>query len=167
MQSIVLYHHTRQGEETFEYNFYDHKFAPTNLVVRKILMAMMDSVRQRLTHLEVEYNDKMLADKLGKKAVETLTLLGADSTNLIEHKSNGIVYSRSFTAQMTAERFQYFYLLQDVGTFFRFRLLEEEQERVVFHFNQYLLLQIPTADTEGFYQQLRSRSVPYKVQAIT
>lgn len=166
MHSIVLYQHVSNGEEAFEYNFYDHKFAPTNLIVRKVLMAMMDSTRQHLTHLEIEYNDGMLVEKLGKKAVDTLQLLGASKANLKENKSGEVTYSRTFTAELTPERYEFMYLLPDVATFSRYRLLEGEQERVIFHFNQYLLLRIPQSESELFYTELQKRTVPYQVKAL-
>ncbi|NGQ97277.1 hypothetical protein G3578_19240 [Brevibacillus sp. SYP-B805] len=167
MQRIVFYRHEKDGEAFYEYNFYDHQFAPTNLVVRKILMAMLESVREQLTHLEVEYNDKMLADKLGKRAGELLRFLGAARENLQENRSGDVVVSRQFRAELTPERYDYFYQMKDVSELSHYRLLAGERERIVFYFNRYLLLQLPIGDEERFYAALTERQVPYKIEAVS
>jgi hypothetical protein len=166
MQQILFYRHEKDGEAVLEYNFYDHQFAPTNLVVRKILMAMLESVKEQLTHLDVEYNDKMLADKLGKRAGELLRFLGAARDNLTENRSGDVVVSRRFRAELTPERYEYFYQMKDVSELSHYRLLAGERERIVFYFNRYLLLQIPIAEEERFYAGLTERQVPYKVMAV-
>ncbi len=166
MQSITLYRHEADGEAVLEYNFYDHQFAPTNLVVRKVLMAMLASVKERLTHLEVEYNDRMLADKFGKRASELLRFLGASKENMRENRNGDEVISRIFRAELTDERYDYFYQLKDVSELSHYRLLEESRDRVVFYFNRYLMIRIPLAEEESFYQQLAQLQVPNRVKQI-
>lgn len=167
MHAIRFYRQVREGEALLEYNFYDNGFAPSNLVVRKVWMAMLRSVQKRLTHLEIEYNDKMLLDRLGKRAVEVLRFLGASRENVRENQSNGITYSRTFRAELTAERYQYFYQMMDVSEFSHLRLQEGERDRTVFYFGQYLLLTIPAEEEEGFYHMLDELQVPYRVEHLT
>jgi len=166
MQSITLYRHVDAGDAVLEYNFYDHQFAPTNLVVRKVLMAMLSSVKERLTHLEVEYNDRMLAEKFGKRASELLRFLGASKENVRENRSGEEVISRTFRAELTAERYEYFYLLKDVSELSHYRLQDQSQDRIVFYFNRYLLIRIPLAEEEQLYQQLKELQVPTQVKDI-
>lgn len=166
MHSITLYRHEADGQAILEYNFYDHQFAPTNLVVRKVLMAMLASVKERLTHLEVEYNDRMLADKFGKRASELLQFLGASKDNMRENRSGNDVISRTFRAEITGERYEYFYHLQDVSELSHYRLLEQSQDRVVFYFNRYLMIRIPLAEEDSLYQQLSHLQVPVQVKQI-
>jgi hypothetical protein len=166
MNAIVFYTHAGAGEIIYEYNFYDNKFAPSNLVVRKIFMAMLNATKHRLTHLEVEYNDNMLADKLGKRAAELLRFLGANRDNVRENKSGEAVVSRIFRAELTEERFDYFYHLTDLSLLSHYKLLEQEQERIVFYFNQYLTLTIPTQEEQLFLDQLKELQVPNKRVAI-
>lgn len=166
MNAIVFYTHESEGDIVFEYNFYDNTFAPSNLVVRKVFMAMLASIHFRLTHLEVEYNDSMIADKLGKRAGEILRLLGATSDNLKEEKSGDVVVSRMFRAELTPERYGYFYHLLDISELPHYKLLENEKERIVFYFNQYVKLSLPSGEETLFYAKLREFQVPYKLVAI-
>ncbi|WP_019122026.1 hypothetical protein [Brevibacillus massiliensis] len=166
MNGILFYRWEQDGDARLEYDFYENQFAPTNLVVHKVFRAMLDSVRRRLDRLEVEYNDSLLAEKLGRRAGEVLRFLGASRDNLVDHRSGDVVVSRSFHAELTEERFQYFYKLLDVAQFPRFRLSEGERERILFHFGQYLLLRIPLAEERQFYDQLESWQVPYKIRNI-
>jgi hypothetical protein len=166
MQKIVFYRQEKGREALLEYNFYDHQFAPSNLVVRKILMAMLASVKDQLTTLEVEYNDEMIADKLGKRAAELLRFLGATRETLRENKSGEVVVSRTFRASLTAERYEYFYHLQDVSELSHYRLLAGDQERIVFYFNRYLTLRVPFEDEERFYAELTKLHVPHQVVAV-
>ncbi|UFJ41575.1 hypothetical protein LOK74_03315 [Brevibacillus humidisoli] len=167
MNAIRFYRHQRGDEVVLEYNFYDHQFAPTNLVVRKLFMAMLDAARNRLTNLEIEYNDHMLAEKLGRRAVEVLQLLGASRETMRENKSeDGVTYSRTFTAALTEERFQYFYQLQDIAQFPCYRLLEGGRQRVVFYFNQYLSLHLPEKELPQFFQRLQEVQVPFQIIAV-
>ncbi|MFY0544620.1 hypothetical protein [Brevibacillus sp. H7] len=167
MNAIVLYTRESDKEVAFEYNFFDNQFAPGNLVVRKVLMSMLNSVRQRLTHLEVEYNDSMLADKLGaKRAGELLRFLGATRENRRDNRSGEIVVSRTFRAELTSERFEYFYNLLDVSELSHYRLLEGERDRIVFYFTQYLLLRCPSEESALFLKQLDDMQVPYKLVSI-
>jgi hypothetical protein len=166
VHAITLYRHESAGEAVLEYNFYDHQFAPTNLVVRKVLMAMLAAVKARLTHLEVEYNDQMLADKFGKRASELLRLLGATRENVRENRSGEQVISRTFRAELTAERYDYFYQLKDVAELSHYRLLEDSRERIVFYFNRYLAIRLPLAEEQQLYQQLATQQVPYQIKDI-
>jgi hypothetical protein len=168
MNAIVFYTHVSADEISYEYNFYDNKFAPGNLVVRKIWMAMLNATKHRLTHLEVEYNDKMLADKMGaKRAGELLRFLGATRDNIRENRSGEVVVSRHFRSELTAERYEYFYHLLDVSELSHYRLLEQDAERIVFYFNQYLLLRCPEPEAQAFVQQLEAFQVPYKLVSLT
>jgi len=167
MNAIVLYRQTIGEEASYEYNFYDNKFAPSNLVVRKVLMAMLSAARGRLTHLQVEYNDLMLAEKLGRRAGELLRFLGASKENLQEQRSGEVVVSRTFRAELTPERYDYFYHLKDVSELSHYRLLEGETDRVVFYFNQYLLVQLPVAEEERFLEALTELQVPYRMVKLS
>ncbi len=167
MNAIVLYTRPLGNETSFEYNFYDNQFAPSNLVVRKVFMAMLASVRNRLTHLEVEYNDSMLAEKMGaKRAGETLRFLGATKENRRDNRSGDIVVSRSFRAELTPERFEYFATMLDVSELSHYRLLEGEQERIVFFFTQYLLLRCPQEEADHFLKRLDDVQLPYRLVSI-
>ncbi|MGG3874434.1 hypothetical protein [Brevibacillus laterosporus] len=166
MNAIKFYRHETATDAVLEYNFYDHKFAPTNLVVRKVLMAMLHSVQNRLTDLEVEYNDNMLVEKVGGNAARILTLLGASTENVQNNYRGETVVSRTFTAKMTPERFQYFYELKDVGELSRFALKEQELDRIVSYFNQYLLVVIPLEEEKQFFELLGAMHVPYQIQAV-
>jgi hypothetical protein len=167
VNAIVLYTRQWENHTSFEFNFFDNQFAPGNLVVRKVLMAMLESVKQRLTHLEVEYNDSMLADKLGaRRAGELLRLLGASRENTRENRNGDIVVSRTFRAELTPERYAYFRNLLDVSELSHYRLLEGEEERVVFYFTQYLVLYCPKEEAAGFLKQLDNMQLPYKLVSI-
>ncbi|MFM1654402.1 hypothetical protein ACI7RC_20245 [Brevibacillus sp. B_LB10_24] len=166
MNGIFFYRWVQDGEARLEYNFYENQFAPTNLVVHKVFRAMLESVRQRVDRLEVEYNDSLLAEKLGRQAGEVLRFLGASRENLVDHKSGDVVVSRSFRAELTEERYQYFYKLLDVALFPRFGLSEGEREHISFHYGQYLLLRIPLAEERQFYDQLEGWQVPYQIRDI-
>jgi hypothetical protein len=166
MNAIVFYTHDAEDEIIYEYNFYDNKFAPGNLVVRKIFMAMLNASRHLLTHLEVEYNDAMLVEKMGKRAAELLRFLGANKENVRENKSGEVVVSRVFRAELTEERFAYFYHLTDLSQLAHYRLLQGDNERIVFYFNQYLKLCIPKAEEHLFLAQLKELQVPYRRMAI-
>jgi hypothetical protein len=168
MNAIVFYMHVSAGEITYEYNFYDNKFAPGNLVVRKVLMAMLSATKHRLSHLEVEYNDKMLADKMGaKRAAELLRFLGAARDNIRENRSGEVVVSRQFRSELTPERYAYFYHLLDVSELSHYRLLEQDAERIVFFFTQYLLLRCPEPEAQAFLKQLDDFQVPYKLVSLS
>ncbi|MDA5110202.1 MULTISPECIES: hypothetical protein [Brevibacillus] len=163
MNAVTFY--TRcQGEETsFEYNFYDNGFSPSNLAVRKVLMAMLESVRPRLTHLEVEYNDGMLADKLGaRRAGDLLRFLGASKANMRETYSGDVVVSRVFRAPLTPERYDYFHTLPDVSQLSHYRLQEQEKDRIVFYFTRYLQLIAPQREAERFAARLEAYGLPYR-----
>ncbi|KZE52457.1 MULTISPECIES: hypothetical protein [Brevibacillus] len=169
MNAIILYT-KRQGQATsYEFNVFDNQFATENLAVRKVLMSMLESVRDRLTDLEVEYNDSMLAEKLGaKRAGETLRFLGATRENSKEHLSNGIVVSRSFQAPMTPERYAYFYELTDIAQLSHYRLKEGDEDRIVFYFTRYLQLIAPDEQaSQIFLQKLAEFSLPYKLVPIS
>ncbi|GAA4717342.1 hypothetical protein [Brevibacillus fulvus] len=166
MNAITFYTHQEAEQRVFEYNIYDHNFAPSNLVVRKIFIAMLNTVKKQLTHLEVEYNDKMIADQLGKRAAEILRLLGATSDNLREQRSGEIVVSRTFQSELTPERFDYFYRLVDLAELPHYRLLAGEQERIEYYFHQYLKLTIPADDEPTFFEQLDEQQVPYQLRPI-
>lgn len=163
MQGIVFSRRESSGDSLLEYSFYDNKFASGNLVVRKVFMAMLDSVQERLTHLEVEYNDRMLAETMGKRAGEFLRLLGATKMNLKENQQGTTIVSRSFRAELTQERYDFLYYVDDLARLPHYSFLEQELERVTFYFSQYLLLRIPLAEEEQFYRELAKRQVPYKV----
>ncbi|MGD8192270.1 hypothetical protein ACQCN2_20055 [Brevibacillus ginsengisoli] len=163
MQGIVFSRRESEGNALLEYSFYDNKFASGNLVVRKVFMAMLSSVRERLTHLEVEYNDRMLAETLGKRAGEFLRLLGVTKENLRDNIQGSTVVSRTFRSEMNEERYNFFYYVDDLARLPHYSLMEEEQARVVFYFSQYLLLRIPLEEEEHFYQQLTDAQVPYEV----
>ncbi|MBO8163741.1 MAG: hypothetical protein H0Z34_08530 [Brevibacillus sp.] len=164
MNAIRFYRQEHDGETVLSYDFYEHNFAPTNLVVRKLWMAMLDSSRHRLTHLRIEYNDHMLAEKLGRRAAEVLRLLGASRETIRENKNDeGITYSRTFTAPLSDERFQYLYYLQDISQFPHYCLMEEQQERVVFYFQQYLSLRLPAAEQRRFFGRMEAFQIPYQV----
>jgi len=168
MNAIVLYSRERETVTSFEFNFFDNQFAPENLAVRKVLFAMLESVKPRLTHLEVEYNDSMLADKLGaKRARELLRFLGATRENTRVNRSGEITVSRTFRAELSPERYDYFRNLLDVSELSHYRLLEGEEERVVFYFTQYLALYCPREAADQFMKQLESMQLPYKLVAIT
>jgi hypothetical protein len=162
--NAVTFYTRRQGEETsFEYNFYDNGFSPSNLAVRKVLMAMLESVRPRLTHLEVEYNDGMLADKLGaRRAGELLRFLGASKANMRETYSGDVVVSRVFRAPLTPERYDYFHTLPDVSQLSHYRLQEQEKDRIVFYFTRYLQLIAPQREAERFAARLEAYGLPYR-----
>lgn len=163
MQGIVFSRRESQGNALLEYSFYDNKFASGNLVVRKVFMAMLASVRERLTHLEVEYNDRMLAETLGKRAGEFLRMLGAAKENLKDNLQGITVVSRRFRSELNEERYDFFYYIDDLARLPHYSLMEQEQARVVFYFSQYLLLQIPLEDEKQFYEQLKAAQIPYKV----
>ena len=146
-----------------EYNFYDNQFAPSNLVVLKIFRAMLESVKERLSRLELEYNDRMIADKLGKRAGEVLRLLGAASDNLKENKQGDVLVSRTFEADLTEERYRFFLELLDLSDFIHYRLKEGEKDRIVYYFSQYLMLRLPIAEERLFYEKLAEVHVPYKL----
>ncbi|MGG1530728.1 hypothetical protein [Brevibacillus agri] len=168
MNAIVLYT-KRPGQATsYEFNVFDNQFATENLAVRKVLMSMLESVRERLTDVEVEYNDSMLAEKLGaRRAAETLRFLGATKDNSKENRSNGIVVSRSFQAPLTPERYAFFYGLTDIATLSHYRLKEGSEDRIVFYFTRYLQLIAPDESaSQAFLQKLDEFSLPYRLVSI-
>ncbi|MGO0062277.1 hypothetical protein ACTID9_20035 [Brevibacillus fluminis] len=162
----ILFYRTLHddGHVTLQYNFYDNGFAPSNLVVRKVLMAMLSVCEQELTQFEVEYNDRQLLDKWGGRAGEVLKRLGATPESLREEKSGDIVVSRSFRAQLTAERFQFFHELKDVSLLPHYRFYAGEAERIVYYFNQFLSIRLPAAKEESFWQMLQDMHVPFRVE---
>jgi|GEM_PF-603577 len=166
MHAIQLYRQVMDGEAAFECNFYDNQLAPSNLVVRKVFAAMLSSVQERLNRLEVEYHDRMIADKLGVRAGEVLRFLGASGESLRENKSGDTLVSRSFEAELTEERYRFFHELNDLSKLMHYRLKEDERDRVVFYFSQYLLLQLPVEEESMFYEQLQKAQLPYKVIPI-
>ncbi|MGC5327581.1 hypothetical protein [Brevibacillus sp. SYSU BS000544] len=163
MQGIVLQRKEHAGEAIITYSFYDNKFASGNLVVRKLYMAMLTSVEQRLSHIEVEYNDLMVAETLGKRAAEVLQRLGATKDNLRENRSGDTIVSRIFRSELTEDRYSYLYYFDDLARLAHYSFLEEDVTRVHFYFSQYLELQIPLAEEENFYQELTNAQVPYKL----
>ncbi|GED69035.1 hypothetical protein BRE01_27370 [Brevibacillus reuszeri] len=168
MNAITLYTR-KQGEATsFEFNVFDNQFATENLAVRKVLMAMLESVRHTLTVLEIEYNDSMLVEKVGaKKAGELLRFLGATKENSQEHRSNDIVVSRSFRTALTDERYDYFYNLTDIAQLSHYRLKAGDEDRIVFYFTRYLQLIAPDQQShDTFLNKLESFSLPYKLVPI-
>lgn len=168
MNAIIFYTHQAGDEVVLEYNFYDNTFAPSNLVVRKILISMLEGMKNSLTHLEVEYNDGMIADKLGgKRAVELLRFLGATKENVSETKSGNVIVSRTFRTELTPERFDYFTHMLDVSELSHYRLLAGDRERIIFYFNQYLSLRCEQEEAERFFQQLRSFQIPFKLVPIS
>lgn len=169
MNAIILYTR-RQGESTsFEFNVFDNQFATENLAVRKVLMAMLDAVRNNLTELEIEYNDSMLLEKVGaKRAGELLRFLGATKENMRENQSNGVVVSRTFQAPFTEERYEYFYNLTDIAQLSHYRLKEGEADRIVFYFTRYLQLLAPDeGSSQAFLDRLEAFSLPYKLVPIS
>lgn len=169
MNAITFYTRRLDDATSFEFNLFDNRFATENLAVRKVLMAMLEAVRQRLSDVEVEYNDGMLADKVGaRRAGELLRFLGATKENSVENQSNGVVVSRTFRAPLTEERYQYFYRLQDISTLAHYRLKEADEDRVVFYFSRYLQLIAPDEQAaDRFLAKLGSFSLPYRLVAIS
>lgn len=166
MNAIRIYRQQTEGEMVFSYNVYEHPFAPTNLVVRKLFVAMLDAARPRLTHVRIEYNDLQLAEKLGKRAGEVLHQLGASRETIRENKNEkGITYSRTFTAELTEERMDYFYQLKDIAQFPFYALLEGERQRVWFYFNQYLALALPESEHGLFTDCLQQAQLSYTIVA--
>lgn len=163
INAIKLYRHESDGEAVLEYNFYDNQFAPSNLVVRKIFLAMLESTHARLNRLELEYNDLMIAEKLGRKAAEVLRFLGASSDNMNENRSGDILVSRTFEADLSEERSRFFYELVDLSDFMHYRLKEGKRDRIVFYFSQYLMVQLPFSEEQRFYDQLQNMQVPFQV----
>lgn len=167
MHAIRVYRQQVEGEVVFSYNFYEHPFAPANLVVRKLFAAMLDVARPRLTHLRIEYNDLLLAEKLGRRAGEVLRQLGASRETIRENRNEkGITYSRTFTAELTEERWRYFYQLKDLAQFPSYALLEGERPRVWFYFNQYLALSLPEPEHCLFADRLQQAQLPYTIVAV-
>lgn len=168
MNAVILY--TRRIEEatSFEFNVFDNQFATENLAVRKVMMAMLESVHPYLTQLEIEYNDSMLVEKLGaRRAGEVLRLLGSTKENSREHRSNDIVVSRSFHSEMSEEKYQYFYHMKDIAELPHYRLKEGNEDRIVFYFTRYLQLIAPDQQAAAtFLNKLSSFSLPYKLVAI-
>lgn len=164
MIGILFYRKLQDDHVTLQYNFYDNGFAPSNLVVRKVLMAMLSVCKEELTQLTVEYNDRQLLDKWSTRAGSVLTLLGATPGNLREEKSGEVVVSRSFHADMTPERYQFFYELKDVSLLPHYRFFAEEEERIVYYFNQYLSICLPQGEEDAFWQTLREMHVPYRIE---
>lgn len=168
MNAIILYTRALGEATSFEFNFYDNQFATENLAVRKVLMSMLESVRERLTHVTVEYNDGMLAEKIGaRRAGELLRFLGASKENSQENRSQGIVVSRTFQSSLTEERYAYFYNLPDVAQLSHYRLQEGEEDRIVFYFTRYLQLIAPDQEAaDRFLGKLEELSLPYKLVPI-
>ena len=167
MNAILLYTREWNGNVSFEFNLYDNQFATENLAVRKVLMAMMDSVRDRLDRLMIEYNDGMLAEKMGaKKAGELLRFLGAAKDNLREHKENGVVITRSFETELTGEKYDFFYNLADVARIPHYRMKERDEDRVVFYYSRYLQLIAPAPAADKFLGKLSDFSLPYRLVPI-
>lgn len=164
MNAILFYRHPQSDHALVEYNFYDNGFAPSNLVVRKVLMAMLAVLKEKLTQLEVEYNDHQLLDKWSGRAGAVLKLLGAKSANLQEVKSGDVVVSRSFRAELTPERFQFFYELKDLSLLSHYRLLAGEKEQIVYYFNQYLSIRLSPEAEKRFWHTLLELHVPYRIQ---
>jgi hypothetical protein len=168
MNAVLLY--TRQIEKatSFEFNVFDNQFATENLAVRKVLMSMMESVRDRLDRLMIEYNDSMLVDKWGaRRAGEILRQLGGTKENTIEHAENGIVISRSFETAFTEEKYAFFYNMTDVAQLPHYRMKEGEADRVVFYYSRYLQLIAPDEQSVAkFLGKLSDFSLPYKLVPI-
>jgi len=169
MNAITFYTRRLDDATSFEFNLFDNRFATENLAVRKVLMAMLEAVRQRLSDVEVEYNDGMLADKVGaRRAGELLRFLGATKENSVENQSNGVVVSRTFRTPLTEERYEYFYHLQDIATLAHYRLKEADEDRVVFYFSRYLqLIASDEQAADRFLAKLGSLSLPYRLVAIS
>lgn len=169
MNAITFYTRRLEQATSFEFNVFDNQFATENLAVRKVLMAMLESVQDRLSDVEIEYNDSMLAEKIGaKRAGELLRFLGANKDNSRETMSNGVVVSRTFRAPLTEERYEYFYNLKDIATLAHYRLKEGEEDRIVFYFTRYLQLIAPDDQAhDTFFARLDSFSLPYKLVPIT
>ncbi|MBH0330782.1 MULTISPECIES: hypothetical protein [Brevibacillus] len=169
LNAIILYTR-RQGEATsFEFNVFDNQFATENLAVRKVLMAMLAAVSNKLTDLEVEYNDSILVEKVGaKRAGELLRFLGATKENMRENLSNGVVVSRIFHAPFTKEHYEYFYNLTDIAQLSHYRLQEGKEDRIVFYFTRYLQLIAPDEKSrQVFLEGLEEFSLPYKLVSIS
>lgn len=163
MQGIVLSRKENSGEAVIAYSFYDNKFASGNLVVRKLYMAMLTSVRDILSHVEIEYNDIMVAETLGKRAGEVLQRLGATKENLRENRSGDTIVSRTFKSELTEDRYDYLFYFDDLARLPHYSFLEGDVSRVHFYFSQFLQLQIPLEEEENFYQELTKAQVPYKL----
>ncbi|WP_421617643.1 hypothetical protein ACAF76_005555 [Brevibacillus sp. TJ4] len=168
MNAVLLY--TRQIDEatSFEFNVFDNQFATENLAVRKVLMSMMEAVHERLDRLLVEYNDSMLAEKLGaRRAAEILRSLGGTQENMRENQENGIVISRFFETEFTEEKYAFFYNMTDIAQLPHYRMKEGEADRVVFYYSRYLQLIAPDEKSaEKFLARLSDFSLPYKLVPI-
>lgn len=168
MNAIILYTRQQGDATSFEFNVFDNQFATENLAVRKVLMAMLQSVRHTLTELVIEYNDSMLVEKIGaRRAGELLRFLGATKENSQENRSNDVVVSRSFRAKLTDERYDYFYNLTDIAELSHYRLKAGDEDRIVFYFTRYLQLIAPDQKShDAFLNGLQSFSLPYKLVPI-
>ncbi len=168
MNAITLYTRRLGQATSFEFNVFDNQFATENLAVRKVLMAMLESVHELLNELEIEYNDSMLAEKVGaKRAGELLRFLGATKDNSRETLTNGVVVSRTFRAPLTEERYEYFYHLKDIATLAHYRLKEGDEDRIVFYFTRYLQLIAPDdRSLDRFLAGLDAFSLPYRLVPI-
>lgn len=169
MNAIILYTRRQGAATSFEFNVFDNQFATENLAVRKVLMAMLESVRERLSDVEIEYNDGMLAEKMGAaRAGELLRFLGATKENTRENRSHDVVVSRTFRAELTRERYDYFYQLKDIATLAHYRLKEGDEDRIVFYFTRYLQLIAPDESSrDKFLAGLESYSLPYRLVPIS
>lgn len=169
MNAITLYTKSIGPATSFEFNVFDNQFATENLAVRKVFMAMLESVRHCLSDVEIEYNDSMLAEKMGgRRAGELLRFLGATKENTRDNVSNGVVISRTFRASLTQERYDYFYHLKDIAELAHYRLQEGEADRIVFYFTRYLQLIAPDRRShDRFLERLESFSLPYRLVPIS
>jgi len=169
MNAVTLYTKRIDQAASFEFNLFDNQFATENLAVRKVLMAMLEAVRHCLSDVEIEYNDSMLAEKVGaRRAGELLRFLGATRDNSRDNLEDGVVISRTFRAPLTEERYDYFYNLKDIATLAHYRLQEGAEDRIVFYFTRYLQLIAPDRSShDQFLERLESFSLPYRLVPIS
>lgn len=166
--SQLIFHQRRDSDyrRTF-FSCDENGFSPSNLLVRKLFYYMLEATEPEITHFEVEYHDKKLADERGlDQATEDLRLLGASRENTRENRKEGILYSRIFRAELTPDRLDYFYQLVFLDLFLSLRFMEETDTRLQVEVGKTLTLTADEETTQAFFHHVKQDRIPVDVRQM-
>ncbi|WP_134698551.1 hypothetical protein [Ammoniphilus sp. YIM 78166] len=161
-----LYLRRKQNESIIEIEFLfeDHTLSPANQIVTRLFRQMLLAVESKLTTLEVEYVDVLLAKQMGiGRSTELLQRLGATKDNIRENRKENVVLSRSFRAPLSGEALQYFKRIQDLEELSAFSFWALEEKKVEVYFARRISAFFTSLEEAKFLQLLEEDRIRYKI----
>ncbi|BAU27346.1 hypothetical protein DFP93_102410 [Aneurinibacillus soli] len=164
MQYLYLHRLQEQGTARYVYVFDEHALSPNNLVLRNLFRCMIEAVEGEIDQIEMEYSDTATAKLMGvERAVQMLTLMGAQEADKVENWQGDVLLSRTFVVTAEAKRLEYLRHMRELDEVYRIQLSENGVEKVHLYFAQTLACLLTAEQEDVFVSLLAQRNVPYKI----